>query len=92
MTNRAPLSGMRMKGMTTATTKGMTGWVRNNCNKCVQGMVASFDNCDAAHTFVAMIQDEARLLVEFDTKAVGLVVTITNITGYPTQPDVNYLF
>ena len=55
-------------------------------------MVASFDNCDAAHTFVAMIQDEARLLVEFDTKAVGLVATITNITGYPTQPDVNYLF
>ena len=55
-------------------------------------MVASFDNCDAALTFVAMIQDEAHLLVEFDTKAVGLVVTITNITGYPTQPDVNYLF
>ena len=50
-------------------------------------MVASFDNCEAAHTFVAMIQDEARLLVEFDTKAVGLVATVTNITGYPTHPD-----
>ena len=51
-------------------------------------MVASFDNCDTAHTFVAMLQDEARLVVEFDTKAVGLVATITNITGYPTHPDV----
>ena len=53
-------------------------------------MVASFDNCDAAHTFVAMLQDEARLVVEFDTKAVGLVATITNITGYPTHPDVRF--
>ena len=65
----------------------LSGWVRNNCNTCVHGMVASFDNCEAAHTFVAMIQDEARLLVEFDTKAVGLVATVTNITGYPTHPD-----
>jgi len=79
-----------------AASHNLSGWVRNGCDKCVYGMfagglvsssssVTTASSCDNAHTLVDVMKDDSRIVKELDSKASGLIATITNITGYPNN-------
>lgn len=66
----------------------LSGSVRNGCDEYVHGMFASLssDYCDNSHELVAIMNDNDRIVNEFDSKASGIIATIVNITGYPDDP------
>ena len=66
-----------------AASHNLSGWVRNNCDKCVYGMFASFDNCQDARELAQIIQTPSRIVVELDQKAASLEATLAEIAGYP---------
>jgi len=61
----------------------LSGWVRNNCDKCVYGMFASFTNCQDAHELADILQSPSRIVVELDQNAQNLEANLTEIAGYP---------
>jgi len=65
----------------------LSGWVRNNCNKCVYGMFAggmtADSDCSNAYQFYEDFVDPNRILTRMDNRANGISTKIESVTGYP---------
>ena len=63
--------------------EGLTGWVRNSCNKCVYGMFSG--DKEKSDNLANIIKNPNLIIKNIDNKASGLDSSITEIDNYPPR-------